>query len=81
MDSKSNSEKWLCAAIFALLFIVISHPAMYKLVNMIYSSISGASFAVSDAAGCPTTFGLILHTIVFFLLARGIFEIPILKME
>lgn len=78
---KSNSEKWLSAAIYALLFIVISHPAMYKLVNAIFGTLTGQSFLVSDAAGCPTTLGLVLHMIVFFLLARGIMEIPMLKMD
>jgi hypothetical protein len=80
MAEKSSSEKWLCAGIYALLFVVISHPVMYKLVNWLFSVITGQSFLVSDAAGCPTGFGLFLHFVVFFLLARGIMEIPMLKL-
>jgi hypothetical protein len=81
MSEKSSSEKWLCAGVYALLFLVISHPVMYKVVNWLFSVITGQSFLISDAAGCPTALGLVLHTVVFLLVARGIMEIPMLKLN
>jgi hypothetical protein len=82
MSDMSNNEKWLNAFVYALLFVVISNPITYsKIVNPLVSAISGQSFVISDAAGCPTPVGLFLHTVVFFLLARGIMEIPFLKLE
>jgi len=80
MSEKSSSEKWYGSAIYALLFLVISCPVLYKVVNWLFSTITGQSFLVSDAAGCPTVFGIILHAVVFLLIARGIMEIPMLKL-
>lgn len=43
----------------AALFILVSLPFTYKLTNNLVNTFSG---------GCPTTLGVILHSIVFFLL-------------
>jgi hypothetical protein len=47
----------------AVLFLVIASPPMYRLVQAIF----GRLFTVS-VGGCPTTAGLLLHTVVFGLL-------------
>ena len=44
----------------ALLFLIISSPVMYNLVQMVF----GPLFTVA-VKGCPTVSGLLLHTIVF----------------
>jgi hypothetical protein len=45
----------------ALLFLIISSPFLYRLVQ----GILGAVFTVSGPSGCPTLFGLLLHAAVF----------------
>jgi hypothetical protein len=46
----------------AVLFLVISSPQLYKFTDKIFSTL-GVDLA--DLNGCPTTQGLLLHTIVF----------------
>lgn len=47
----------------ALLFLIVSSPVMYSLVQTIF----GGLFTVA-VKGCPTVAGLLLHTVVFALL-------------
>lgn len=47
----------------ALLFLIVSSPVMYNLVQMVF----GRLFTVA-VKGCPTVSGLLLHTVVFALL-------------
>lgn len=65
------SRKAQAAVIASLLFFVISSPLTYRLVD---SLIGGFVTAVLPAlapvfkvaqAGCPTTYGLVLHAAVF----------------
>lgn len=51
----------------AILFLVVSSPFMYRLVQAIF----GRLFTVS-VNGCPTIAGLVLHTIVFALLVYAL---------
>lgn len=67
------SIKWKASLIVAILFLIISHPSMYTLTN----SILGAQIGPLSAGGCPTKKGLIVHAIVFLLLARASMEIKI----
>lgn len=63
------------ALTLALLFFVISSPYTYKVVDQIVSAIVGStvpqfSWALKVAeGGCPTTYGLFLHAVVFGLVA------------
>ena len=41
-----------------LVFYIISNPLMYRITNTLIGG-------TTNIAGCPTTFGLILHSIVF----------------
>ena len=52
----------------ALLFFLIANPVTYKFTNSI---IGGTS-----ENGCPTTFGFILHTLVFLAASYGIMLLP-----
>lgn len=47
----------------ALLFLIVSSPVMYSLVQTIF----GGLFTVA-VKGCPTVAGLLLHTVVYALL-------------
>jgi hypothetical protein len=48
----------------ALIFFFVSSPIMYQLMNRLY----GHYFMVSDANGCPSNSGLLLHTFIFFII-------------
>lgn len=67
------SLKWKASLIVAVLFLIVSHPATYNLTN----SILGAQVGPLAFGGCPTKKGLIVHAIVFLLLARASMEIKI----
>lgn len=59
----TNLEKWLYTLYTTIVFILVSNPYTYKLVNSILGNIS-------DKKGCPTAFGFVVHTIVFMLILR-----------
>jgi hypothetical protein len=57
----------------AIVFLVISSPIMYRIVAAVLGGI------VASPAGCPTVFGLLLHTAVFFGVIYGLMFVPFLK--
>jgi len=59
----TNNEKWLYTLYTTIIFVLVSNPYTYKLVNSILGNIC-------DKKGCPTTFGFIIHTIVFTIVLR-----------
>jgi hypothetical protein len=59
----TNYEKWLYTFYTTIVFILVSNPYTYRLVNSILGNIS-------DKRGCPTAFGFVVHTIVFTLVLR-----------
>lgn len=65
----TNKDKWIIAAINALLFLILSSPFMFTLTDGI-ARLMGLSFA--DSFGCPTTLGLIAHGLVFLLINRAL---------
>lgn len=67
------SRKMQAALTAALLFYVISSPFTYRLVDQVVGSVVGAvapqlthMFKIAEA-GCPTTYGLLVHSAVFAL--------------
>ena len=48
----------------ALIFFFISSPIMYQLTE----KLNGHLINVSDASGCPSNSGLLLHTCIFFII-------------
>jgi len=60
--------KWKISFFSAFIFILVVHPYTYKLTQQLFGGILGK---IADTNGCPTTVGLILHTIVYILLVRG----------
>ena len=57
--------------LFLLLFLVVSSPIVYKFTNSIFKNIC----ILASKDGCPTLCGLLVHTIVFMLLARYLLEL------
>lgn len=64
----SSFMKWKITIFSAFIFLLVIHPQMYKLTQQVFGNILGK---ISEANGCPTTRGIILHTIVYILLVRG----------
>jgi len=70
------SKKFQHAAALGLLFFVISSPMTYRLVDQLVGGVASAIvpqfahwFKVAQA-GCPTTYGLGLHAVVFAVVAH-----------
>ena len=63
------------AVVLALLFFVVSSPYTYKLVDQVVSTLVGnlvpslGHILKIAEGGCPTTYGLVVHSVVFGLAA------------
>ena len=69
------SQKVKHSLTLALLFFVVSSPYTYKLVDSFVMPLAGALvpslahlFKIAEG-GCPTTYGLVVHSVVFGLVA------------
>ena len=45
-----------------LLFFLISNPFTYRLTNTLLSGLTGR---LADPSGCPTSLGIVVHSLVF----------------
>jgi hypothetical protein len=65
------SKKFQHAAALGLLFFVVSSPMTYRLVDNLIGGLAAAVLPSSAhyfkiaQAGCPTTYGLAVHAVVF----------------
>jgi|TARA_B100000886_G_C20354214_1_gene462268 hypothetical protein len=50
-----------------IVFALVSAPMTYKLVQSLLGGVLGK---VADGSGCPTTLGLVVHTLVFGLVTH-----------
>jgi uncharacterized membrane protein (DUF106 family) len=57
MASKLNA-----ALVAGLMFFIISNPMVYKIVDGLLGGLLGP---IASPSGCPTTWGLIVHSAVF----------------
>lgn len=73
MGKLSSSQKWIASLVSAFVFFVIASPMMYKFVNSITSKIG---FSTASEDGLPNVGGLLLHSLVFLLIIRGLMCIP-----
>lgn len=67
-------QRLFLSGISALLFFILSHPIMYKLVNFILGMKRNA---IASDTGCPKPLGVLVHGIVFACILRAILEIPL----
>jgi hypothetical protein len=76
------SVKFQSAALLAVLFFVVSSPMTYRLVDRLVGGLVsavapqlGSVFKVAEA-GCPTQYGLVVHSVVYglvcFYLVKGL---------
>ena len=70
--SKSPGLKFKYSLYSALAFFFLASPQMFTFVN----SILGSVIKVADPNGCPTQFGLILHSVVFLGLLYLMMSLP-----
>jgi hypothetical protein len=52
-----------------LLFFIIANPFTYRLTNSLLGGLIGR---LSDPSGCPSSTGLIVHSVVFGLIVYGL---------
>lgn len=67
---EDKTSQWKFSIYSAILFLVISSPALYNVVQSIF----GRLFTVA-VKGCPTFMGLLLHTVVFTLASYGLMQL------
>jgi hypothetical protein len=65
------SKKFVHSLTLAVVFFVLSSPITYRLVDRVVSGLVGSLFPHLEEmfkvahAGCPTTYGLAVHAVVF----------------
>jgi len=72
----SSYKKWQISIFSAFLFILVVNPYTYIFTQKILGGLIGK---IADSSGCPTTLGLIIHTIVYILLVRGSMDLHLFK--
>ena len=72
-NKKESDKKWKISAWSTVLFLVISAPFVYGVTNALTSKVG----LETSVQGCPTTTGLVLHAVVFLLLARAMMEVKL----
>ena len=70
----SSYKKWQISIFSALIFILVIHPYTYMFTQKLLGGLIGK---IADSNGCATTFGLIIHTIVYILLVRGSMDLKL----
>lgn len=58
------SKSFVHLLMLSLAFFIVSNPMVYKLTDKVLGPVVGP---LSHGAGCPTTLGLLVHTVVFAL--------------
>lgn len=58
--------------ISALVFFIVANPETYKFTQTLF----GRLFEVAHPMGAATPYGLLLHTVVFFLAMWGLMMVP-----
>ena len=56
------SAKLSAAIVAGLLFFIISNPIVYRIVDKFLGGLLGP---IASPGGCPTTWGLVVHSAVF----------------
>ena len=72
--SDSSYKKWQISIFSAFIFILVIHPYTYMFTQKLLGGLIGK---IAESNGCPTTLGLIIHTIVYILLVRGSMDLKL----
>jgi hypothetical protein len=68
MGVKSEGLKFKYSLYSALAFFLVANPVTFKFVNSLIAGVA--------VNGCPTAFGFMLHTLVFFVVLYGLMSLP-----
>jgi len=66
---RKQEEKLIISIISGLTFFIIANPETFRLVRALLGS------WISTPTGCPSTLGLLVHTLVFILVVWGMMNI------
>ena len=61
-DGKKQEKKFMISLMSAALFFIVANPQTFLVVRKLLGD------GIANAAGCPSTIGLLVHTLVFFLI-------------
>ncbi len=68
-DGQKQQEKFTISIISALTFFIIANPETFRLVRHIFGP------RIATPNGCPSTMGLIVHSLVFLLVVWGMMNV------
>lgn len=68
MGVKSEGLKFKYSLYSALAFFLVANPVTFRFVNSLIAGVA--------VNGCPTAFGFMLHTVVFFVVLYGLMSLP-----
>jgi hypothetical protein len=68
-NGKKQQDKFVISIISALTFFVIANPETFRLVRRFLGS------RIATPTGCPSTLGLIIHSVVFMFVVWGMMNI------
>jgi hypothetical protein len=60
--TEKDKNKWILTLYITILFLVISSPITYRITSKLTMGLT------ADDKGCPTAFGVLIHTLLFLLL-------------
>lgn len=67
----SSKDRWIAALTVGILFAVLNSEIAYNLTNTLFAPLG----LPTAGANSPTSFGWVLHGVLYFLIARGLMEI------
>ena len=68
-NGRKQEEKLIISIISGLIFFIVANPETFRIVRAILGS------WISTPTGCPSTLGLLVHTLVFILVVWGMMNI------
>jgi hypothetical protein len=68
-DGEKQKEKFIISVVSGLTFFIIANPETFRLVRRVLGS------RIATPTGCPSTLGLLVHTLVFILVVWGMMNI------
>lgn len=62
-------QKFLSALMFAIVFFIVANPKTFQVVRKMFGSM------IASPTGCATQVGVLVHSVVFFLVVLGLLSI------
>ena len=74
-DGEKQRKKFMISFVSGVIFFIVANPETFMLVRKMLGK------WVASESGCPTTLGLVLHSLVFLLVVWGIMSFKKEKLE